>query len=878
MGSRGNARSKTTSTAPVDVFNINQLIITLPQTSLNDILNNIAPSFTATAQTIADGSDHIDPATIRGLGPDHTLVLINGKRRYTTALVNVNGTVGRGSVGTDLNAIPVNAIDKLELLRDGAAAQYGSDAVAGVLNIQLKKNINKGSATLLTGLNPTTYQAFTHTNRGDFINGIDPTYINRSVTDGQKLQANINYGWKLGKVKGSFINFSLFYESRNETIRSGERTGNLDNRRSTDSASNALLTNLGVTRDAFRIRTGQSRTTNIQAVINSEYKLKEDKPTILYYNIIFSKRDGNSAGFYRLPYQSSNIPSIYPKGFLPEINSVIYDNSIAVGLKGKFKNDWKYDISNVYGGNSFDFIIDNSLNVSAWYNNPNSAESQQKKFNAGGFSFTQNTTNLDFTTTFDNNLKTNLAFGLESRIENYSQKAGEATSWGNYTRYTNGQVDIYNGTLNSTTYTLADNSKGYPVGGSQVFAGLTDANASSNNRSSQAVYGDVEISPTNKWLIDGAIRFENYSDFGRNLSYKLATRYTITEGLNFRASFSTGFRSPSLQQKYLAKTSSLVVNGVVNLEATLPNDSRAAQLLGIPSLKPELSSSYSFGLTYKLKQFNITADYFNTLVTDRIILTDAFVGSIAASATDQDKEIYNILQQNNATRAVFMANAIDLKVSGVDLITNYKFIFSNKNSIRLELATTFTNREIVGNVKSSDKLKGKEHIYLSPINKALQVEANPISKGFFLADLKLNKLNIFGKLGYFGSVTHVEAASLSSSFGSGWYYKQEMEAKFVTDLTVGYELSNLLRLSAGVNNLFDVYPDLLIASKGKFFQLDINSANSTYNTVLKTISAKEAGVANNDAITSNNQLNYSRRISQIGLNGRFVFLRLDIRF
>jgi iron complex outermembrane receptor protein len=184
-GTRGLPRTKLESTAPVDVFDLKTLVAEGPQTNITDILNQIAPSFNSTTQTVADGTDHIDPATVRGLGPDQTLVLINGKRRYTSALVNVNGTMGRGSVGTDLNAIPAGSIDRIELLRDGAAAQYGSDAIAGVINVQLNRDINKGRAIVSYGANNTTYQAYTHANPGAFTAGTDPVYINRKATDGQ---------------------------------------------------------------------------------------------------------------------------------------------------------------------------------------------------------------------------------------------------------------------------------------------------------------------------------------------------------------------------------------------------------------------------------------------------------------------------------------------------------------------------------------------------------------------------------------------------------------------------------------------------------------------------------------------------------------------
>ncbi len=869
LGTRNTVRSNTISAAPVDVFDVKSLSKILPQTTINDMLNNIAPSFTATTQQISDGSDHIDPATVRGLGTDQTLVLINGKRRYTTALVNVNGTVGRGSVGTDLNSIAPNSIERIELLRDGAAAQYGSDAVAGVINITLKKELNRGNASIGIGANATTFQALTQKTLGNFYTGIAPQYIDKSVVDGFKYGANVYYGWALGK-KGSFIDFAFNFEQREPTSRSGERTGNLDGRKAGDSASNALLTNLGITRDAFSIRAGQSRLTNLQLVVNGEIKFNPSSSSTLYYNAIVSNRDGNSAGFYRLPYQATNIPAIYPKGFLPEINSKINDFGVTVGFKGKSKSGWNYDFSNVLGGNTFEFIISNTLNVSAWYADPNSAVAKQTTFNAGSLSFYQNTSNIDISKNFKEIL--NLAFGFESRVESYEQKAGDEGSWKNYANI--------NGTVQS--FTLADGTSGRPAGGAQVFAGFLPDNALQRGRFSQAAYLDIEVNPTKEWLLNGALRFENYSDFGTNLSYKLATRVKISEIVSWRASASTGFRAPSLQQIYLAKTTSLVQsNGSLVLAATLPNNSAAAAALGIPTLKPELSNSISTGITLKKNSFSLTLDYFVTNVKDRIILTDNFSGS--ATGTTQDMIIYQALLLNNATNANFMANALDMQVRGFDFNTNYKFSFSRDHSLRLDLATTVTVREQIGNVKASDLLKGREYIYLSPFNANLVFNANPQTKGFFSADYRWKKLNIFGKLGYFGQVTHIDVASVptatATQFGSaGWFYKQILNPKYVVDLSVGYDITDMFRVSLAVNNVFDIYSDLIDAAKGSFFQVDTKVGSSTYNTIIREYSARLTGLTTSDAINSNNQLNYSRRVSQIGLNGRFVFLKFEVKF
>lgn len=867
LGSRSVGRTKLESIAPVDVFDLKTLSNDVPQTNLTDILNHIAPSFNSTTQTVADGTDHVDPATVRGLGPDQTLVLINGKRRYTTALVNVNGTMGRGSVGTDLNAIASASIDKIELLRDGAAAQYGSDAIAGVLNIQLNRSVGMGKAVISRGANFTTYESYKQTAPGDYKNGtgasFNPVYYKNSVVDGQKINANVNYGWKLGKTKGSFINLTLNYEQREPTVRSGERTGDIDNRTSGNIASDALLAALGKTRMDFQMRVGQSRTQNLQAVVNGGVALKNNAE--FYFFGIFSNRLGNSTGFYRMPYQSSNIPSIYPSGFLPEISSNINDISVGTGLKGKI-GDWNYDLSNTFGQNSFGFNIENTLNVSAFYNNG----SKQNEFDAGTLLFRQNTTNIDFSKKYNNALKMNAAFGAEVRYENYEQKAGEEASWANYMRRNStGGVDVLNGT--PTSVKLADNSTGIPAGGSQVFPGFRPDNSVNESRTSAALYADFEVEPLNKLLVDFAARLENYSDFGSNLSGKASGRYKLTDNFSIRSSASSGFRAPALQQRFLTKTSTVFQGGIPFDDATLPNNSRAAELLGIPSLKPEISYSATLGITWKLNRFSLTMDGYTTFIRDRIILTDAFTGNKTGSA--QEQEIYNILLTNNASRGVFMANTTNLRTSGIDIISAYNVQMPAKQSLKFEFATTLSQREIIGRTKVSSKLVGRDATYMSPINKATLVEGNPQVKGYFSVAYKKNKINFFLRNTYFGQVTHIEGGGATN-----WFYKQVLAPKLVTDLSVGYKFSKVLRISTGANNLFDVYSDLLIASKGTYYRLDVLTSSPTYDQLIDPQSAQQRGIVNNNGISSNNQFNYSRRVTQLGMNGRYFYARLEINF
>ena len=866
LGTRSVGRTKLESVSPVDLFDLKTLTSEVPQTNLTDILNHVAPSFNSTTQTVADGSDHIDPATVRGLGPDQTLVLINGKRRYTSALVNVNGTMGRGSVGTDLNAIASASIDKIELLRDGAAAQYGSDAIAGVINIQLNKNIGTGKAVFSSGANITTYQSYKHAAPGSFKLGEgptnDPKYYNNSVVDGQKTNASVNYGWQIGKTKASFINVTLNLEQREPTIRSGERTGDIDNRKSGDSASMALMTTLGADRNTFQMRVGQSRTKNLQGVINGALALKNGGE--FYFFSILSNRVGNSTGFYRMPYQNSNIPAIYPNGFLPEITSNINDISLGTGLKGKM-GTWNYDLSNTFGQNSFGFNIENTLNVSAYYNN----QSKQSEFDAGTLLFKQNTTNIDFSKKLNNSVNLNVAYGAELRYENYQQKAGEEASWANYMRRTAGATDVLNGT--PTSVKLADNSTGIPAGGAQVFPGFRPDNAKNESRTSTALYVDFEMEPINKLLLDFAARYENYSDFGGNLSGKVAGRYKLTDNFSLRGSVSTGFRAPSLQQRFLTKTSTVFQGGVAFDDATLPNDSKAAQTLGIPSLRPEISNSASIGTTLKINKFSLTVDAYSTKITDRIILTDAFSGSATGDAVSQF--LYTTLLANNASRGIFMANATDLRTSGIDIISAYNLKLPKKQSLKFELATTLSKREILGKTKVSEKLLGRESTYMSPINKATLIDGNPKVKGYLSLSYKKDNFNLFLRNTYFGEVTHIEGGGATN-----WFYEQVLSPKIVTDLSIGYKLSKSWRFSTGANNLFDIYSDLLVASKGTYKRLDVVQTSPTYDKFIESQTAFQRGIVNNNGISSNNQFNYSRRVTQLGMNGRYLYARIEITF
>ncbi|MBD3661114.1 MAG: TonB-dependent receptor plug domain-containing protein, partial [Arenibacter algicola] len=401
VGSRSPKRTSTDTAVPVDVIDIAEVSTQTGRVEVNELLQYAAPSFNANKQSGSDGADHIDPATLRGLGPDQTLVLINGKRRHQSSLINIFGTRGRGNTGTDLNAIPSSAIKRIEILRDGAAAQYGSDAIAGVINIVLKNQTDKVSGFI-------NYGAYNTNAKGDFPSGTPNTDGNRLDTekdgnaigsdksfDGGSLKAGVNFGAAIGN-DGGFVNVTTEYISKNKTLRPG-----FD----------------------FRRGFGEAAIDGFNLMLNASVPLSDNSE--LY---AFGGRNYRDTDAYAFTRNGGNrvIPSIYPNGFTPRITSNIIDNSFSAGFRTELDNGWKLDISNTYGKNNFHYFIKGTLNASLEDVSPTD-------FDAGGHSLTQNTVNLDFSKYYEDVLEgMNLAFGAEYRTENFIIFAGGEGSWGNY--------------------------------------------------------------------------------------------------------------------------------------------------------------------------------------------------------------------------------------------------------------------------------------------------------------------------------------------------------------------------------------------------------------------------------------------------------------
>lgn len=752
VGSRSSQnRTVVNSAVPVDIIALKDIQTTNPLLNVNDILNYLVPSFNANRQSASDGTEHIDPASLRGLGPDQVLVLINGKRRHTTSLVNYQNTVGNGSVGTDLNAIPVSAIDRIEVLRDGASAQYGSDAIAGVINIVLKKNA--GFAANATG---------GVTSRGD----------------GQTADLNLYYGTTFAKEKGH-VSIATQFNNREKTSRSQNHDliifdqSSLGNFFAYDFTENPAasrkfdddeLKKRGLTRDDFNFQVGDAKISNIQAFVNSGYKVSEKTELYAFGGLGFRK--GTGFGFRRLPSEETVVLSLFPNGFQPHLNSDIFDGSLAVGAKFKLGETSILDLSNTFGTNSFGYEVSNTNNASLGDKSPTS-------FYAGSHRFSQNTINIDYSSYLKEVLSgLNFAAGAEYRNENYQIKAGEEASYIN--------------------------------GGAQSFPGFSPLNALNKSRHNWALYTDLEANLTTKFLVSGALRFEDYSDFGNTLNGKVAARYSFSDVFSIRGAYSTGFRAPSLHQQYFNNIATDVVDGVLLNSGIFTNDSPIAKAIGIPKLKQETSKNATVGFTISpSKAFAITVDAYQIQVDDRIVLTGNF-GNDAFG--DPIPELRAIFATAGASTGRFFTNAINTRTRGIDLVISHKTSLGN-GSLQTSFSGNYNKNEVTKVNPLSDKLAGQEDIYYGPQERSLIETNSPNIKSTLQFVYSVNKISFMYRNTYFGKVTR-------NGFPFGG--EQVHAAKVVADITASYKITKALSATLGANNVFDVFPDKQIYENSYF--------------------------------------------------------------
>ncbi len=828
IGSRGKPRTDVERPVPVDVVNAKELAAT-GQTDLGQQVQYTSPSFNSAKYGVNGTTNYADPASLRGLGPDQSLVTLNGKRRHQFSTLNLNVAPGLGNVVTDLNSVPSGAIKRIEVLRDGAAAQYGSDAIAGIINLALKDQADGGTFVTTAG--------------GHISSPSDAASAGRNFNDGFTIKSSLNYGFGLGK-KGSFFNFTLEHFKFSGTNRSDFYTGALypsvpeDQPR--DASGNIIPDedypyftedprgerNIYPDGDFVVGNYGSNENETRQAFGNFNYPLSNGLNVYAFGG--YGTKEITAFGFFRNPGRFSRAAlTVFPDGYVPISPGVTTDFSYAVGINRILDGEWNADLSYSKGNNKLDLDIFDTTN-------PSFGSATETSFHVGTYNFEQDIINLDISKDLGevgSLIGVNLAFGAQYRNDRYFQTIGSFQSF--------------------TAGPLA--SEGKDVG-SSARPGIADENEL--DRSNVGIYGDVEADITDALLLAAAIRFENYSDFGGNLSGKLAARYKLTPRFSVRGSYNRGFRAPSVQQLATINNTSTVQNGVVVITRQVPsNDPRLAQL-GISDPEAEISNNFNLGVTAKLLSgaLLLTADAYRITIDDRIVISERLNTSVfpaVAALFPNSREIR------------FFTNHVDTRTQGIDLVASYKKTFADKSRLNLSLAATFSSTEVTGQRDTPQEIlagaseENQGLLLLGQTATELIEVAVPRDKFLLSAIYSTGRIGLTGRITRYGNV-QAFSRGLSGADDNvdcneaGTRCVQTFAPKIVSDLSVSYKFSEWFTIAFGSNNLFDVYPD-------------------KYNTSLNGFEGTASSYASG-------QIPYSRNSNQFGFNGRYLYLTGTVDF
>jgi iron complex outermembrane recepter protein len=770
VGSRARHTAAEELAVPVDVYPAERLA-QQGSTETSVILQAVSPSINFPRQSVTDAGDVVRPFTLRGLSPDHTLVLVNGWRRHQTALVN-NFTygMGAGSSGVDLNAIPSSALDRIEVLRDGAAAQYGSDAIAGVVNLVLKDG------------------AFT-----PFVNGDVGRYVTDDYPD-DGTTVNVNGGWGIPLGRGTLGLFGE-YRDRQPTNRAwADRffelagTGVLDE---VNDKGQVIHKNNPVPQPNHHWGDGLEQ--DALAFANFRMPLNESGSTEIYSFGGYSHRDGEGNPFRRYFDSPRNWPQIYPLGFLPTIGGLVTDYSAAGGVRG-LVSGWSYELGTEFGHNDFDYNIRNTLNASlgpcldvpcapgadgVLGTSDDPGIPNQLSFFAGRVLREEFISALNVAKPVELGLRSpvNLAFGVVFRRERYAIRAGELAS------YVNGGATDQLG-------------EGTAPSGSQSFPGFAPGDETDRHRTNVGLYGDAETNLSDKVLVDVAARFEDYSDFGSRLSGKASLRYQPSPRVTLRAAASTGFRAPGLSQVAFSKVVTNVIAGQFIDVGLFPADNPAAIALGAKPLEEETAYNLSAGVVVTpADNFTLTADYFHIRVNNQILL----------GATFDDDATVNILANagiDNIGGVQYFTNGLDTRTQGVDITAGYKVPTGQNGTLDLSAGINVTRNRIV-NVDPLPQVlidAGSTEPGLLDSVTAIGIEdERPDWRGTLQANWTVGRFTSLGRLSYYGGFS-------SAQPGFCDLCRDNYGGKGLMDAELGYRF-NLIKLSVGVRNLFDTYPD-----------------------------------------------------------------------
>jgi iron complex outermembrane receptor protein len=712
MGSRAPAKSALDTAVPVGLISAKDIQST-GTLELGKVLQDLDPSFNFSTTFISDGTDIIRPATLRGLGPDQLLVLVNGKRRHQQALVNVQQTIGRGSAGTDINAIPLSAIDHIEVLRDGAAAQYGSDAIAGVINIVLKKGAGKGALSATAGT----------TSKGD----------------GDTYALSAYRGFALGD---GYLDLSVEGRKRNETNRAGPDTLRVNPPRVTQRIGDSLA------KDAY-------------LWMNAALPLSREGELYAFGGV--SRRTGDAGGFFRPKEDGRTVPEVYPDGFLPNIQTTLRDASLALGYRHDLPGQWNFDASVNHGRNELAFHERNSINVSYWYEPKCSCSiygESPREADTGRLRFTQTTANLDFKGPVGSLLggETFVALGAEYRREGYQIVAGEPVSY----QY---------GRTNNPAIKILDQNGHIAAAGIQGFPGYTPATEVNESRHNVALYLDVEHKYGKVLTIGTAVRRERYSDFGDTTTGKASLRWDPVHEVGLRGSVSTGFRAPGVQQKFYSSVSTnLNSAGVLTDTLTAREGSPVTKAFGIAPLKQEESRSYSAGIVLRpVRDFALTADVYRTLIFDRIVFSSNIQPESGPCPTAGACPIKAILTPLRVGQAQFFTNAIDTATRGLDIVAE-QTMRGTAGKLVLSGQLGLNRTEVTARHSSSPVLTGTQ--LFDDAQVTLIERGQPRQHHVLAADYTTGPWNLNVRANYYGQV---EGQGFTAPFVQTWEGKWLMD-------------------------------------------------------------------------------------------------------
>ncbi len=753
-GTRVANRSALETAAPVDVV-LGEQLQDIGITEINQALAAALPSFTFPRPGLNDGTDAVRPATLRGLSPDQTLVLVNGKRLHSAALVNVNGSIGRGASAPDLNTLPGAIVQSIEVLRDGASAQYGSDAIAGVINLRLREAREGGGADLTYGWRDTDFDVLTGT-PPDGATWSAPRELSRSKSDGETLTASM---WKgLPLSDSGFVTVAAEYKDQDHTERGGWDA------RAQYPVVNGVFDPREQTFNRFNSWYGEPELDQKTLFANAGYDLSDD--TSLYGWASWQDRQSVGAGFYRPAGDPRNIPSIYPDGFLPLIAADVTDYSAAFGTRWAL-GQWDMDSSLVYGRNKMEFTIDHTLNRSI-------GPTSKTKFDAGGFDYDQLVLNVSGVRPVEVKAfasPLNVALGLEARRETYSIFAGEPDS------YRNGGAILPNGQPAAP--------------GAQVFPGFRPSNEVDEDRTAVGAYLDLEANLTRKLLASIAVRGESYSDFGENLSGKVAARYDFNEHFALRSSVQNGFRAPSLQQEFFQTTSTNNIVGLGLVEVTtFPATDPVARALGAKDLDAEKSKNFSVGAVLRLGRLDVTVDAYRIYIDDRIVLSE----NLTSAAVVQYLKDQGFVGLGGGR---FFINGVDTRTEGVDVVMSYPLESARAGRFDFTVAANFNSTDVTKVPQISLAGVDPPPVLFDHLNVLTFEEGTPQDKYIATVNWSLSRFGATLRATRYGDVLAPGTTAANDL---------TLSARTLVDFEARFDVTDRIRAGIGADNLTDQYP------------------------------------------------------------------------